>query len=283
MGITNQIKTAMLLALLTGLMLGAGQLIGGTVGLTIALVIAIAINFGSFWFSSKIVLSMYHAQKADRTQHRELHEMVEEIAAQAGIPKPEVYVIPTESANAFATGRSPKNSVVACTQGIMKLLSKEELKGVIAHEISHVKNRDVLVTTIAATIAGVISYIAMMAQWAAIIGGLGRDDEGSENIIGMIAFAIITPLIAAIIQLAISRSREYLADSTGAKTIHNSEYLARALEKLEHSASKNPMRLGNQATSSLFIVNPFKGGLASLLSTHPPMKERVKRLRSMKI
>ena len=282
-GMANQVKTVMLLGLLTALMLGAGQMMGGSFGLAIALGFALVMNLGAYWFSSKIVLAMYHAQKADRTKYRELHEMVEEIAGQAGIPKPEVYIIPTEAANAFATGRSPKNAVVACTSGIMKLLSREELRGVMAHEISHVKNRDVLVTTIAATIAGVISYLAMMAQWTAIFAGFGRDGEEGGNIIGLLAFAIITPLLAAVIKLAISRSREYLADSTGAKTINNSEYLASALEKLESASSRQPLRFGNTSTSGLFIVNPFRGGLAGLLSTHPPMKERVRRLRSMKV
>jgi heat shock protein HtpX len=280
MSIINQVKTAMLLALLTALMLGAGQILGGRTGLTIAIIFALVMNFGSFWFSHRIVLAMYKAKPADKKEYKELHETVEEVSKDAGIPKPSVYIIPSEQANAFATGRNPKNAVVACTVGIMRLLDKDELKGVIAHEVSHVKNRDMLVTTIAATIAGVISYLAIMAQFAAIFGGGRGRDRG--NVFSMLALAIITPIIAAIIQLAISRSREYMADSSGAKTLKNGEHLARALEKLESSAAKNPMRIGNQATSSLFIVNPFRGGMAGLFSTHPPIAERAKRLRSMK-
>ena len=280
MSIINQVKTAVLLALLTALMLGAGQLLGGRSGLTIAIIFALIMNFGSYWFSHRIVLAMYRAKKADEKEYRELHQMVEEVSQQAGIPKPAVYIIPSEAANAFATGRSPKNAVVACTVGILRLLDKNELKGVIAHEVSHVKNRDMLVATIAATIAGVISYLAMMAQFAAIFGG-GRD-RGRGNVFALLALAIVTPIMAAIIQLAISRSREYLADSSGAKTLKTGEPLARALEKLESSASRNPMRIGNQATSSLFIVNPFRGGMAGLFSTHPLIDERAKRLRSMK-
>ncbi|MAG15782.1 protease HtpX [Candidatus Woesearchaeota archaeon] len=275
----NQFKTVVLLALLTALMLGAGQFLGGRAGLTIAIVFALVMNFGSYWFSHKIVLAMYRAKKADKQEYSELHQMVSEVSKKAGIPKPAVYVIPSDAANAFATGRNEKTAVVACTVGIMKLLSKEELKGVIAHEISHVKNKDMLVTTIAATIAGVISYLAMMAQFAAIFGG-GNRDRG--NMFSMLALAIITPIIAAIIQLAISRSREYLADSSGAKTLKTGEPLARALEKLEASSAHNPMRFGSQATSSLFIVNPFRGGAASLMSTHPPLATRAKRLREMK-
>ncbi|MBI2664764.1 zinc metalloprotease HtpX [Candidatus Woesearchaeota archaeon] len=277
----NHFKTAILLAALTGLMLGIGQLFGGRTGLTIAIIFALIMNFGSFWFSHKIVLAMYRAKKADEHEYSELHQIVSEVAQQAGIPKPQVYIIPAENANAFATGRSHKNAVVACTVGIMNLLSKEELKGVIAHEISHVKNRDMLVTTIAATIAGVISYLAMMAQFAAIFGG-SRDDRNGSNMIGLLAMAIVTPIVAAILQLAISRSREYLADSSGAKLLKNGEPLAKALEKLENSASRNPMRMGNQATASLFIVNPFRGGMSGLFSTHPPLAQRAKRLREMR-
>ncbi len=283
MGFFNQLRTVLLLGLLTALMLGVGQLLGGITGLTIALAIAIIMNFGMYWFSSSIVLAMYRARKATKGEHSELHKMVEEVAKEAGIPKPELYIIPSEASNAFATGRSHKHAVVACTEGIMKLLTKEELKGVIAHEISHVKNRDMLVTTIAATLAGVISYLASMAQWAAIFGG-GRDRDGrGGSPYAILALAIVTPIIAALLQLAISRSREYMADNSGAHILKNGEPLAKALQKLEHDASRNPLRFGSPSTSSLFIVNPFKGeGLVGLLSTHPPMAERIKRLRAMK-
>ncbi|MBI2145649.1 zinc metalloprotease HtpX [Candidatus Woesearchaeota archaeon] len=284
MGFGNQVKTVLLLGLLTGLLLLVGRLIGGQAGLFIALVFSVVMNFGAYWFSDRIVLAIYRAKLADKKSYAHLHKMVEEVSAAAGIPKPRVYVIPTEAANAFATGRNPRNGVVACTEGIMKLLSDKELKGVIAHEISHVKNRDILVTTIAATIAGVISYLAHMAQFAAIFGGGNRDDNrGGGNAIALLALAIITPIIAMILQLAISRSREFLADHSGASTLGDGEPLASALEKLDRSAAHRKMPLGNEATASLFIVNPLRGGgLLSLLSTHPPLEARVKRLRAMK-
>jgi heat shock protein HtpX len=227
---------------------------------------------------------MYRAKEAKESQYPELHQMVREVAQLAKIPKPKVYIIPTPNPNAFATGRNPKNAVVACTEGILKLLHRDELKGVLAHEIAHIKNRDILIQTIAATIAGVISYVAMMARWAAIFGGFGGDrDSGGENILSFLVLAILAPIIALIIQLAISRSREYLADETGARTIHNPLALAAALEKLDKGVRNNPLRFGSQTTSSLFIVNPFSArGLATLFSTHPPMHERVKRLRKMR-
>jgi heat shock protein HtpX len=281
---TNQIKTFILILALTAVLLFVGQLVGGMSGLTIAIVIALVINVGSYFFSHKIVLAMYKAKEAKESEYPDLHAMVREVAHLAKIPKPKVYIIPTESPNAFATGRNPKNAVVACTHGIMRLLHKDELKGVIAHEIAHIKNRDILIQTIAATIAGVISYVAMMARWAAIFGGFGGDRDGDGGgILGFLVLAILAPIIAVIIQLAISRSREYLADETGARTIHNPLALAAALEKLEKGINHNPMRMGNDTTSSLFIANPFRGrALMALFSTHPPMKERVKRLRNMR-
>ncbi len=281
MSMTNYVKTVALLALLTALMLWAGWIFGGSNGLTIALAFALIMNFGSYWFSHKIVLMIYRAKPADKKTYSHLHKIVEEVAKEAGMPKPAVYIIPSEAANAFATGRSEKNAVVACTEGIMKLLSDSELKGVISHEISHIRNKDMLVTTIAATIAGVISYLAMMAKFAAIFGG-GRDDRRGSNGIGLLVLAIVTPIIALMIQLAISRSREYMADGSGAKLLKDGEPLAKALEKLEKSAAHNPLKMGSPATSSLFIVNPFRGGLSGLFSTHPPLAERAKRLREMK-
>ncbi|MBI2581476.1 zinc metalloprotease HtpX [Candidatus Woesearchaeota archaeon] len=280
----NQIKTVLLLGLLTGLLLVVGRLIGGQTGLFVALIFSVLMNFGAYWFSDKIVLAMYRAKPADKKTQAHLHKIVEEVVAAANIPKPKVYIIPTEAANAFATGRSPKHAAVACTEGIMKLLTDKELKGVIAHEISHVKNRDILVTTIAATIAGVISYLAHMAQFAAIFGGGRRDDNrGGGNAIALLALAIITPIIALILQLAISRSREYLADHSGATTIKDGEPLASALAKLDKAALHHKMGMGNEATASLFIVNPLKGhGLMSLFSTHPPLEARIQRLRSMR-
>jgi heat shock protein HtpX len=282
--IKNQIKTVILLGLLTGLLLGAGQLLGGRQGLFIGLVFAIAMNFGAYWFSDKIVLMMYKAKEVNENQEPELYSLVKEVSHLASLPFPKIYIIPTENPNAFATGRNPKHAAVAVTSGIMKLLNKDELKGVLAHEMAHVKNRDILVSTIAATIAGVISYLAFIARWGAMFGGFGGRDRDGGNMIELLALAIITPLVATILRLAISRSREYLADETGAKTIHNPYALASALEKLDNGAKRNPLRFGNPSTSNLFIVNPFSAkGLIRLFSTHPPMEERIKRLRSMNL
>ncbi len=272
----NQLKTVLLLGLLSGLMLAIGVLLGGSQGLIIGLVFALIINIGSYFFSSKLVLLMYKAKEADPVQYEDLHQMVDEIARRAGIPKPKVYIVPTTTPNAFATGRSPKHAIVACTEGIMQILSKNELRGVIAHEIAHIKNRDMLITTIAVVIASVISYVAHMAQFAAIFGG--RDDEG-RNPLGLLFLAILTPIIATIIQLAISRTREFLADETGARIIKDSHSLADALRKLELGVRKHPFVHENQATSSLFIVNPFSAkGFIALFSTHPSTEDRIARL-----
>ncbi len=281
--IGNQVKTVVLLGLLGSLLMLAGRIFGGRTGLFVALIFAILINFGAYWFSDKIVLAMYRAKPADRKNYPSLHKIVEEVAAAANMPKPRVYIIPTEAANAFATGRSPGNAAVACTEGIMKLLTDKELKGVIAHEISHVKNRDVLITTIAATIAMVISYLAQMAQFSAFYGRRDDNNRGSSNIIGLLAFAIITPLVATILQLAISRSREFMADYSGATAIKDAGPLESALSKLDKESVKHRLGFGSPATSSLFIVNPFKGqSLLALFSTHPPVEERVRRLRAMR-
>lgn len=280
--IINQVKTVLLLGALTGLLLVAGQVLGGRQGLFIGLTLAILMNFGSYFFSDKIVLKMYKAKEASKQEYPGLYGMVKEISQNAGIPMPKVYIIPTQNSNAFATGRDPKHAVIACTEGIMKVLSKEELKGVIAHEISHVKNRDILIQTVAATIAGVISYLALFARFGAMFGGYGRGRDGG-GMFELLALAILTPLIAMIIQLAISRSREYLADESGAKLVKDGKPLATALEKLEINAKQNPMRFGNKVTSSLFIVNPFRvGTMVKLFSTHPSTKERVKRLNEFK-
>lgn len=283
--IKNQLKTAALLATLTALLLFVAQLIGGRAGLMIGLVFAVLMNFGTYFFAHKIVLFMYRAKPADKKRHVELYGIVKDVAHRAEVPMPQVYVIPSESPNAFATGRNPSHGVVACTEGIMHLLTKEELRGVIAHEMSHIKNRDILIQTIASTIAGVIGYVASMAQWAAIFGGGGRDDEGgSGNLFGLLVLAIITPILAMIIQLAISRSREYLADETGAKIIKDPLALASALEKLDRSIPRNPLRFGTPSTSSLFIANPFHAkSMLGLLSTHPPMDDRIRRLKALKV
>jgi heat shock protein HtpX len=279
----NQIKTVLLLGLMSGLVLGIGYLFGGNQGLTIALGFAVLMNFGMFFFSHKLVLLMYRAKPAKKSEYPKLHHMIEEIARKAGMPKPTLYIIPTQTPNAFATGPSPKKAVVACTQGILELLTDNELKGVLAHEMAHVKNRDMLIATIAATLAAVISYLAYMARFAALFGG-GRDrDNNLGGVLGLLAMAILAPIIALIIQLAISRAREYHADATGARTIGDGIPLANALSKLEKGCRANPMRGGNPATSSLFIENPFTaGGFVSLFSTHPPVSSRVERLMKMK-
>ena len=280
MAIKNQLKTAVLLALLTAIFLWVGSLFGKA-GLIFAGIFVGLMNFGSYWFSDKIVLWMYRAKEAKESEYPKLYKIVKEISKLSSLPMPKVYVIPTNSPNAFATGRNPKHAAVAATEGIMKILNEEELKGVIAHEFAHIKNRDILISTVAGTIAGIISYISNMFMWSAMFGS--RDDDRGGNIFGLIALTIITPIIASLIQLAISRSREYLADETGAKTVKNGNALADALEKIEKNIDINPMRFGNTATSHLFISNPFRGQqFIKLFMTHPATKERTKRLRAMK-
>lgn len=275
--IKNHIKTIILLGVLTAILIWVGRLLGGMNGMYIALFLSLAMNIGSYWYSDRLVLRMYNAQPANPQEYKELHTIVEEVSKEANIPKPRVYVLPIQQANAFATGRNPQHAAVACTKGIMELLSKEELKGVIAHELSHIKNRDTLIATVAATIAGVISWLAYTARFAAMFGG-SRDDRGGNGI-ELLALAILTPIVAMIVQLAISRSREYLADETGAKLIKNSKPLASALAKLHNNASRHPLNFGTKTTSSLFIVNPFSAkGLTGLFSTHPRVEERIKRL-----
>ena len=282
MTIKNQIKTTILLALLTALFLWIGSMFGRA-GFIFALIFVGLMNFGSYWFSSKIVLWMYKAKEAKQSEYPKLYKVVREVAKLTNLPMPKVYVIPSEQSNAFATGRNKKHAVIACTEGILKLMTEEELKGVIAHEFSHIQNRDILISTIAGTIAGIISYVGAMARWSAIFGG-NRDDNRGGNLISLLVLGIITPLIAVLIQLAISRSREYLADETGARLIKNPHGLASALEKLEEDGKRHPMRFGSPSTAHLFISNPFRSGsFISLFQTHPPMQERVKRLKNMKI
>jgi len=281
MGLENQFKTVILLGLLTALFLWVGQLVGGTSGLTFAIIFAVIMNFGSYWFSDKIVLAMYRAKEVKESDEKELFHMVREVSQLAKIPMPKVYIMNAPYANAFATGRDPKHAAVAVTTGIRELLTDSELKGVIAHEISHIKNRDTLIQAVAATIAGVISYVAMIARWGAMFGGYGRDRDGG-NALELLALAILTPLLAAIIQMAISRSREFIADESGAKILHSGLGLASALEKLELGKKHVSLRptAQTQTTSHLFITNPFRGaGFFQIFSTHPPSKERIKRLR----
>jgi heat shock protein HtpX len=285
----NTLKTTVLLALLTGILVAAGQALGGRQGAYLALGLAAVMNFASYWFSDKIVLGMYRAVPVDklppemaRTGAR-LRTIVERLTMKAGLPMPQVYVIPSGAPNAFATGRDPQHAAVAATAGILELLDDQELEGVMAHELAHVRHRDILTGSVVATIAGAISILAHMAQWAAMFGGGRRDDENSgASGIGLLAMAIVAPIAATIIQLAISRSREYAADAGAAALTQNPLALARALEKLETMAARRPMQAATPATAHMFIVNPLRGGgLAGLFSTHPPMAERVARLRAL--
>lgn len=269
------------MALLTVLLVMVGGAIGGKSGMTFALIMAGAMNFVSYWFSDKIVLAMYGAKEVSEAEYPDFFGMVRQLAVQAGMPMPKVYIIPSETPNAFATGRNPEHAAVAATNGILRILTREELMGVMAHEISHVRHRDILISTVAATIAGAVTYLAHMAQWAAIFGGgRDRDDEGG-GIFGLIVMAIVAPIAAMLIQMAISRSREYEADKGGAEIAGNPLYLAGALRKLETANRQIPMD-ANPSTAHMFIVNPLTGGgLMSLFSTHPPMEERVRRLEAM--
>lgn len=273
----------MLLALLTVLILWIGRMLGGQNGMIIALILAAVMNIGSYWFSDKIVLSMYRAQPIDEHQAPEIYRIVRDLAMEADMPMPRVYLIPEETPNAFATGRNPQNAVVAVTEGLVHILTKQEIRGVIAHEMGHIKNRDILVSSIAATLAGAIMVLADMARWGAIFGGFrGDDDEGGGGILGMIVLSILAPIAAMLIQMAISRSREYLADETGARLAHNPESLAKALEKLAVASERIPMQDAKPSTAHLFIVNPLTGSsIMNLFSTHPPIHERIRRLRSM--
>ena len=279
----NTVKTALLLGALTGLLMLIGGLIGGKGGVYIAFIFAVILNFGSYWFSDKIVLKMYKAQEVSESSAPDLYNIVRNLAMKAGLPMLRIFIIPEETPNAFATGRNEKHAVVAVTKGIMRILNKEELEGVIAHELSHIKNKDMLISSIAATIAGAITMLATMAQWAAIFGGgSSSDEEGGGGIIGFIAMAIFAPLAAAVIQMAISRSREYLADARGASITKNPYGLASALEKLTNASQIIPMN-AKPSTAHLFIVNPLAGkAFMNLFSTHPPLEERIARLRSMK-
>jgi heat shock protein HtpX len=277
----NALRTTFLMALLTVLLVLAGGAIGGKSGMTFALVMAGVMNFVSYWFSDKIVLAMYGAKEVTEAEYPEFFGLVRQLAVQAGIPMPRVYIIPSETPNAFATGRNPEHAAVAATAGIMRILTRDELLGVMAHELSHVKHRDILISTIAATFAGAITYLAHMAQWAAIFGGgRDRDDEGG-GVLGMLIMAIVAPLAAMLIQMAISRAREYEADKGGAEMSGNPLHLANALKKLEMANHQIPMQ-AEAATAHMFIVNPLTGGgLMSLFSTHPPIEERVRRLEEM--
>lgn len=278
----NTFKTALLMSVLTVLFVLVGNWLGGQGGMMMAFAFAILMNVGTYWFSDKMVLRMYGAEELDRSQYGHIYRMTEELTHRAGIPMPRLYLIRGDQPNAFATGRNPQHAAVAVTESIVRLLTKDELRGVIAHELAHIKNRDILVATIAATFAGAISMIANMAQWAMIFGG-GRsnDEEGGSHPIVAIVMMIVAPLAAMLIQMAISRQREFLADAGGAQMSGNPISLANALKRL-HSASQQVPMEATPATAHLFIVNPFSGGaIMKLFSTHPPMEERVARLEEM--
>ena len=280
----NALKTTLLLGLLTCLLVVAGAAIGGRSGMTVALLMAGVMNFVSYWFSDKIVLAMYGAKEVSETDYPDFYGIVRQLAIQGGIPMPKVYLMESDTPNAFATGRNPEHAAVAATTGILRILSREELLGVMAHELSHVKNRDILISSIAATIAGAVTYLAHMAQWAAMFGG-GRDSDdegGGGGLFGVILMAVLAPLAAMLIQMAISRSREYEADRSGAEISGNPLYLAAALRKLELANQQIPMN-ANPATAHMFIVNPLSaGGMMALFSTHPPLEERIRRLEEMR-
>ena len=280
----NTLKSLFLLAFLSAILVWVGGMIGGKNGAMIALVLAGVMNFASYWWSDKIVLRMYKASEVGRDDAPQLYSDVEELAQIAGLPMPRVYIIPEQAPNAFATGRDPHHSAVAVTQGITRLLNRNELKGVIAHELAHIKNRDILIGSVAATIAGAISYLAYMAQFAAIFGG-GGGRRGGGGMLGLLAMAIIAPMAAMIVRMAISRTREFGADKTGAEICGNPLYLADALRKLQAGASRIPLQVSEQAaesTAHMMIVSPMIGGsFAKLFSTHPPTEERVARLEAM--
>ena len=273
----NTFKTALLLTLLSGLLLFIGELLGGQGGLVIAFIFALVLNFGSYWFSDKVVLRMYKA--AEVGPEHPLHRMTARLAQQAGLPMPRVYVIPDDSPNAFATGRNPQHAAVAATEGIMRLLDERELEGVMAHELAHIKHRDILIGSIAATAAATIMMVASMARWAFIFGGFGgRDERDDGNPLAMLAMAILAPLAATMIQMAISRSREFAADRRAAQIVGSPYGLADALRKIEAGAQRVPLD-ANPATAHMFIMKPFSGrGMMALFSTHPSTAQRIERL-----
>ena len=277
----NTFKTTFLMALLTVLLVTAGGAMGGEGGMILAFLFALIMNGVSYWFSDKIVLRMYGAKEIGAEQAPQVHRMVQELAMRGRMPMPKLYLIPQEAPNAFATGRDENHAAVAVTEGILRILDERELRGVLAHELSHIKNRDILIGTIAATMAGAISMLANMAHWGMIFGGRSSDDRGGGHPIVALLMIIVAPLAAMLVQMAISRSREFGADATGATISGDPSSLANALRKLERGAERIPME-ANPATAHMFIVNPLTGGgLMTLFSTHPPMQERIRRLESM--
>ncbi len=278
---TTQIKTFLFLALLSGIIIVLGGLLGGKAGVVIAFAFALIMNVSSYWFSDKIVLRMYKAQEVSYNDSPYLHKIVDELSANAGIPKPKICIIPDQSPNAFATGRNPEHGVVAVTEGIMQLLTPQELRGVIAHEIAHIAHRDILLQTIAGVLASAITSIASWLQWSAILGG-NNDEEGGSNPIAAILLAFLAPVAASLIQMAISRTREYHADAGGASFCQDPLALASALNKISNYSKQIPMNNANPATENMFIISPLAGSkMASLFSTHPPTEERIARLQNM--
>ncbi len=282
---SNAFKTTLLLGLLTGLVMGFGRYLGGDQGLVVAFVFAALMNFGAFWFSDRVVLAMYGARPVDMSEAPDLYRIVHNLALRAQIPMPRLYLIPSGALNAFATGRSPQHAAVAVTEGLLRHLRSEEVEGVLAHEIAHVKHRDTLISTVAATLAGVVMMLANMLRWAAIFGGIRREDRDDDGggLAGLLVMTIVAPLAAMLIQLAISRSREFDADRAGAQLAGSPFGLAAALEKLAYASERMPLPAQPQ-TAHLFIVNPLSGGgLTRLFSTHPPIEERIRRLRAMAV
>ncbi len=278
----NNLKTVILLGSLTGLLILIGGYFGGRSGVVIAFIFAMVLNFGSYWFSDKIVLKMYKAREVSEATSPELYSLVRDLALRAGLPMPRLYVVPGNVSNAFATGRNENHAAVAVTEGIVGLLNRDEMEGVLSHELTHIKNKDILISSIAATVAGAIMMLAGMARWAAIFGAGRDDDDEGGGIFGLILMAILAPIAATIIQMAISRSREYLADEGGARISGKPSGLANALEKLSQVSKTVPMNV-NPSTAHLFIVQPFTGrSFVNLFSTHPPVEKRVERLRKMR-
>jgi len=280
MSTTNYFKTALLLGLMTGLILVVGRALGGDQGMLLALVFAGVMNFVSYWFSDKIVLKMYRGREVSPAEAPRFHAIVDRLIARADLPKPKLYVLPGDSPNAFATGRNPSHAAVAATEGVLSLMTDEELEGIIAHELGHVKNRDILISTVAATIAGAIGFLATMARWGALFGGYGSNDDRGRggNVVTLLLTAVLAPIAATVVQMAVSRSREFAADATGAQLAGQPYGLAKALEKLDAYSKRIPMQ-ATQATAHMFIVSPFSGkAFMNLFSTHPPIDERIRRL-----
>ena len=278
----NTLKTTVLMTIMTVILVIIGKLIGGATGMIIALVFAMALNFFSYWFSDKIVLAMHGAKEISQKEAPKLHRAVTRLSAKLGIPVPRIFVIPTDTPNAFATGRNPSHAVVAATRGLLRILDDDELEAVLGHELTHILDRDILVSTIAATMAGAITMLAFIARWAALFGGFGGRSSGRNGgVIGLLAMTIVAPIAALLIRLAINRTREYMADAGSAKLTKNPLVLARALEKLETAAERRPLP-ASPSTAHLFIVNPLRGGfMARLFSTHPPIEKRVEKLKEI--